>query len=62
MSGNINMNCDVMSTLGDYVGNLSYHKPKEGNISLSYATSENNREEFGNYVDTLVDSVLKELI
>lgn len=61
VSGNININCDIKTSNSEYIGNFSYHKPKEGNISLSYTTSENGNT-FGDYIDTIIDYILKELI
>lgn len=62
ISGNISMNCDITSVLGDYIGYMNYYKPQEGNINLNYSVSEDNREEFGNYVDNLIDAILKEIV
>lgn len=58
VNGNMNLNGDVRDELGDNIGNFSYHKPVEGHISLSLNVSEEKRNDFGKYVDTVIKAVL----
>ena len=58
VSGNLNMNADVYNELGEYVGSMHYSKPLEGMVHVSVNVNEDKRDEFTNYVDTVIESVL----
>ena len=58
VSGNLNVNADVYNELGEHVGSMHYNKPLEGMIHFSVNVSEDKRDEFTNYVDTVIESVL----
>lgn len=58
VSGNLNMNADVYNELGEHVGSMHYSKPLEGMVHVSVSVNEDKRDEFTNYVDTVIESVL----
>ena len=58
VNGSLSVSCSVSSEL-DYVGNLSYSKPAEGNVSINYDVAETNRDAFAAYADTLIDGILE---
>ena len=58
VSGNLNMNADVYNELGEHVGSMHYSKPLEGMVHVSVNVNEDKRDEFTNYVDTVIESVL----
>lgn len=57
-NGGMNLNGDVRDELGEHIGNFSYHKPVEGHVNLSLNVSEEKRNDFGKYVDTVIEAVL----
>ena len=60
VEGSININFSVSKTgeLEEYIGNFSYNKPIEGNIDANFNVSEENRDSFVAYADTVIDAVL----
>ena len=58
-SGSLNINAEVYNELGEHIGSMSYYKPLEGKVNFSINVNESNRDDFSNYADTVVDTVLK---
>jgi hypothetical protein len=58
-NGNLNININVSSEL-EYIGDFYYSKPTEGNIHMSYSVSEDNRDMFVTYTDSVIDFVLEQ--
>ena len=56
VSRNLNMNADVYNELGEHVGSMHYSKSLKGMVHFN--VSEDKRDEFTNYVDTVIESVL----
>jgi len=57
INGNINININVSNDSG-YIGDFYYSKPTEGNVHMSHNVSEDNRDMFVTYTDTIIDFVL----
>jgi hypothetical protein len=55
----LNLWVSVGQELGEMVGNISYTKPAQGNVSMHYDVAEDTRGEFAEYANTLVDYVLE---
>lgn len=61
VSGSYSINFSVTKPgeLSEYIGDCSYHKPSEdGQVSISYTVSEQNRDALVAYSDTVLDAVL----
>lgn len=58
-NGNLNININVSSEF-EYIGDFYYSKPTEGNIHMSYNVSEDNRDMFVAYTDSVIDFVLEQ--
>lgn len=58
-NGNLSLNINVSSEL-EYIGDFYYNKPTEGNIHMSYHVSEDNRDMFVTYTDSVIDFVLEQ--
>jgi hypothetical protein len=58
VNGSMNLHGDIRNELGESIGNFSYHKPSEGNVNVSVNVSEENRNTFTEYVDSVIESVL----
>lgn len=58
VNGSMNLHGDVRDELGEHIGNFSYHKPVEGQINMSVNVSEEKRDAFVKYVDTVIEAVL----
>ena len=58
--GSLSIHFTVTNTDGDYVGDCHYNKQRESDvINYSVDCSENNRDSFTSYTDTVIDSVLE---
>lgn len=58
-SRDLNVWASVNSESNGQVGYINYTKPETGHVSLSYNVAEDTRDEFAEYVNTLVDTVLE---
>lgn len=59
--GSIQVNFSVNKTgeLEGYIGNFNYHKPSvNGNVDVSFNVSEENRDAFMTYTDSIIDQIL----
>ena len=58
-SYSINFSVTKPGELSEYIGDCSYYKPSEdGQVSISYTVSEQNRDALVAYSDTVLDAVL----
>lgn len=61
VSGSYSINFSVTKPgeLSEYIGDCSYYKPSEdGQVSINYTVSEQNRDALVAYSDTVLDAVL----
>lgn len=61
VSGSYSINFSVTKPgeLSEYIGDCNYYKPSEdGQVSISYTVSEQNRDALVAYSDTVLDAVL----
>lgn len=60
VNGSISINFSVNKSgeLEEYIGSCNYTKPVEGNVDLNLNISEENRDNFSAYADTIIDEVL----
>lgn len=59
VAGDVYISASVDNELEIPIGRLTYHKPVQGDILLEYDISEDLRDEFITYIDTLINSILK---
>lgn len=59
VDGDVYISAAIDNELEIPIGRLTYHKPVQGDILLEYDISEDLRDEFIAYIDTLIDSILK---
>lgn len=59
VDGDVYISAAIDNELEIPIGRLTYHKPVQGDILLEYDISEDLRDEFIAYVNTLIDSILK---
>ena len=59
VDGDVYISAAIDNELEITIGRLTYHKPVQGDILLEYDISEDLRDEFIAYVNTLIDSILK---
>jgi hypothetical protein len=59
MSGSLNIRFNVNTITGEYFGDCHYNKYAENNtVNFSINCPEENRDEFTEYVNTIINSVL----
>jgi hypothetical protein len=62
--GNLHLNADVKilsnseEGIDQFIGNIYYFKPVEGNVQISYSCSEELRDEMTQKVNSVIDFVL----
>ena len=59
VDGDVYISAAIDNELEIPIGRSTYHKPVQGDILLEYDISEDLRDEFIAYVNTLIDSILK---
>lgn len=61
-NGSLSFNINVITELGDFIGDFYYSKPAEenANIHVGYNVAEINRDALVAYSDTLIDWTLEQ--